>query len=106
VARQRAAETADPRSDELKAFYLTSVRPYLKSKGRQAAPDFRSMLLRVPDEWTGKLEKLQAMCEEARQLGVQQRLHALLHNWLFLHAPLSFAMFVLAGFHAVLAWRY
>ena len=106
VARQRAAETPDPRSEELKSFYLSSVRPYLKSKGRQTAPDFRSMMLRVPEEWTGKLEKLQAMCEEARQLGVQQRLHAILHNWLFLHAPLSFAMFVLAGFHAVLALRY
>jgi len=107
VARQRPAETPEPRADELKTFYLSEVRPYLKAKGRrQAAPDFRSMMLRAPEEWVGKLEKLQAICEEARQLGVQQRLHGLLHNWLFIHAPLSFAMFVLAGFHAVLALRY
>jgi hypothetical protein len=106
VTRQRIAETPDLRSDELKGFYLTSVRPYLKSKGRQSAPDFRSMMLRAPEEWVGKLEKLQAICVVARQIGVQQRLHGLLHNWLFLHAPLSFAMFVLAGFHAVLALRY
>lgn len=107
IARQRAAESPEPRSEELKSFYLSAVRPYLKAKGRrQAAPDFRSMMLAAPEQWVGKLEKLQAMCEEARQLGVQQRLHGLLHNWLFVHAPLSFAMFVLAGFHAVLALRY
>jgi hypothetical protein len=29
-----------------------------------------------------------------------------LHNWLFLHAPLSFALLVLAAFHVYFALSY
>jgi hypothetical protein len=106
VARLRPAEEPEADANELQSFYLASVRPYLKGLGRGPAPDFQTILRRAPEGWLTKIEKLQAICEEARQLGVQKRLHGLLHNWLFFHAPVSFAMFVLAGFHAVLALRY
>ena len=44
--------------------------------------------------------------EESYQLAVQRRLHDVLHAWLFVHAPLSFALFVLAAFHVVMALKY
>jgi hypothetical protein len=106
VARLRPAETPAPEANDLKAFYLSSVRPYVRGIGKGPLPDFQALLRRAPEEWLSRVEKLQAICEEVRQLAVQKRLHALLHNWLFFHAPVSFAMFVLAGFHAVLALSY
>lgn len=106
VARLRPAEEPAEEAGELKSFYLGAVRPYVKGLAKGAAPDFQPILRRAPEDWLTKIEKLQAICEEVRQLAVQKRLHGLLHNWLFFHAPVSFAMFVLAGFHAVLALRY
>jgi hypothetical protein len=106
AARLRPAESPDPETGELKTFYLSSVRPYIRAMGKAPAPDFQAILRRAPEQWLSRIEKLQSICEEVRQLAVQKRLHALLHNWLFFHAPVSFAMFVLAGFHAVLALRY
>jgi hypothetical protein len=106
VARLRPAEAPDAEASDLKSFYLASVRPYVRGTGKGPAPDFQPLLRRAPEEWLSRIEKLQAICEEVRQLAVQKRLHGLLHNWLFFHAPVSFAMFVLAGFHAVLALSY
>ena len=106
VARQRPAEAPHPEAAELKAVYLTAVRPYLGAAGRGAPPDLRPLLLAAPEDWRPKLDRLQAICEEARQLGVQRRLHGLLHDWLFVHAPLSVALFVLVAVHIVFALRY
>ncbi len=105
VPRQRAAE-APREAGEVKATYLSAVRPYLLAAGRGAQPDLRPLLLGAPEEWRPRLDRLQTICEEARQLAVQRRLHALLHNWLFVHAPLSLALFILVAIHIVTALRY
>jgi hypothetical protein len=107
VARQRPAEAPPPEAAEVRELYLTTIRPYLLGSRRPgAAPDVRPLLLRAPEEWRPKLERLQGLCEEARQLAVQQRLHRVLHGWLFIHAPLSLALFVLVAFHIAFALRY
>jgi hypothetical protein len=106
VARLRAADAPPPAGTPLKELYLRAIRPYLVSGGRGSEPDLRAVLLRAPAEWRPRLERLQALCEEARQLAVQQRLHGVLHGWLFVHAPLSLALFVLVAFHVVYALRY
>ncbi len=49
---------------------------------------------------------LAALCEESRQLEVQMRLHRWLHGWLFVHAPISFALLVLTAFHIWFALSY
>jgi hypothetical protein len=69
-------------------------------------PDLRTLAVRTPEEWRPKLERLAAICEESYQLAVQRRLHDVLHGWLFVHAPLSFALLVLAAFHIVMALKY
>ena len=63
-------------------------------------------MLGAPEEWRPRLDRLRGLCDEARQLAVQQRLHRLLHTWLFVHAPLSLALFVLVAVHIVFALRY
>jgi len=98
IARQRPAMEPHAIGTELKAFYLTAVRPYLRTGTGTPPSDVRRFMIEAP-ECRGKLEKLQQICEEARQLRVQMRLHALLHSWLFVHAPLSFALFVLTAIH-------
>jgi hypothetical protein len=104
--RQRPAAAPPAQGAALSAAYVGSVRPFLLRPERGPVPDLRAMLLIAPPEWRPKLDRLQAICEEARQLATQRRLHALLHNWLFVHAPLSLALFVLVAVHIVAALRY
>jgi len=105
IVRQRPAPEPSTIGTELKAVYLAAVRPYLRSGAGTKPPDLRRFMVEAP-ELRGKLERIQNLCEESRQLREQLRLHTLLHNWLFVHAPLSFALFVLAGFHIYFALRY
>ena len=38
------------------------------------------------------LDDLENICEEKRQLDKQSRLHKILHGWLLVHIPLSYAL--------------
>jgi hypothetical protein len=109
IARKPPATDPAPEAALLKEVYLREVRPFLlrdKRKTRVTPPDIRTLAVRTPEEWRPKLEKLAAICEESYQLAVQRRIHDLLHGWLFVHAPLSFALFVLAAVHIVMALKY
>jgi hypothetical protein len=127
AARLRAAE-------ELKAFYETEVRPWLafdlrpqvpwgwlvarrgwmgamrrRSGPRSASPSpaaFSAMRQKVPKDLYVVVDELQRLCEERRQFEQQRRLHNVLHGWLLVHVPLSWAMMVLVSVHAVMALRY
>jgi len=52
------------------------------------------------------LADLEEICDEARQLQQQERLHRWLHAWLIVHIPLSLALIVLGAVHAVAALGY
>jgi len=108
VARKPPAPAPAPEAALLKEVYLREIRPYLlrDARARTTPPDLRTLAVRTPEEWRPKLERLAAICEESYQLAVQRRLHDLLHGWLFVHAPLSFALLVLAAFHIVMALKY
>lgn len=108
VGRLSPAGEPAPGAAALRAFYLSAIRPYLRRAKLSAGtlPDFRRIRLEGPADWRGQLEKLQQICEESRQLGIQVKLHGWLHNWLFIHAPLSFALFVLVALHISLALQY
>jgi hypothetical protein len=108
IARKPAAAEPAPEAAVLKEVYLREIRPYLRrdARARTPPPDIRTLAVRTPEEWRPRLERLAAICEESYQLAVQRRLHDVLHGWLFVHAPLSFALFVLAAFHIVMALRY
>jgi hypothetical protein len=52
------------------------------------------------------LDDLSDICDEARQLMHQERLHRWLHGWLLVHIPVSLALILLGAIHAVMALRY
>ena len=52
------------------------------------------------------VDDLENICDEKRQLDKQARLHRILYGWLFVHLPLSWALLILGGIHAVIALRY
>ena len=52
------------------------------------------------------LTDLRDICDEARQLTRQERVHRWMHGWLLVHIPLSLALILLGAMHAVMALRY
>src|SRR5207249_6048980 len=64
---------------------------------------FEDLRLRVPPELRDLVVQLEDLCERRRQLNLQRRLHFWLHNWLWLHLPLSVALIVLLVGHVVFA---
>lgn len=99
----------------LREFYLTEMRPFLADAGlrgrrlaeaARAAGAFSNLRTLLPEAAHGAVADLEAICDEARQLRRQERLHRWLHAWLLLHIPLSLALLVLGAVHAVAALRY
>jgi hypothetical protein len=99
----------------LKRFYLSEMRPFLerpKERGqrlgdsRKAISAFAGLRTLLPAAAHTALGDLEDICDEARQLARQERLHHWLHGWLLLHIPLSLALILLGAVHAVMALRY
>jgi hypothetical protein len=96
-------------------FYSREMQPFLREprgqnqkladagKAREIFGGLRRLLPAEAQETTKHLEEI---CEEERQLRRQARLHHVLHGWLMLHIPLSFALLLLGCVHAVMALRY
>lgn len=109
VMRLEADEAA-----ALRAFYVNEMRPFLQDPGRrdplasapQAAARFARLRPLVPPALHPALDDLESICDEERQLLSQDRYHRLLHGWLVVHVPLSFALMALAVIHIVMALRY
>lgn len=102
-------------SPAIRAALRETIAPYLatgesdlgllgsRSRNRWFFDDLR---LRVAPELRGLVAQLEELCERRRQLNVQRQLHGWLHNWLWLHVPLSLALIVLLVGHVILALRY
>jgi len=97
--------------DRLVRFYQRDVRPFLENPkpathrladARQAETIFREARILLPAPLAAVLDDLESVCEEERQLMKQERLHHILHGWLLVHVPLSFALLLLAAVHAVM----
>jgi hypothetical protein len=67
---------------------------------------FDDLRLRVAPELRTLVDQLDELCERRRQLNVQKSLHFWLHNWLWLHLPLSVALLVLLAAHIFFALRF
>jgi hypothetical protein len=99
----------------LRRFYLSEMRPFLerpKQRGLRlgdagkASGTFAGLRTLLPAAAHTALGDLEDICDEARQLTRQERLHHWLHGWLLLHIPLSLALILLGAVHAVMALRY
>jgi hypothetical protein len=106
---------SEEESAPLRRFYLEEMRPFLehpRERGQRLANEdkargvFKSLRTLLPLAAQGTIDDLQDICEEARQLVRQERLHRWLHGWLLLHIPLSLALILLCAIHAVMALRY
>ena len=101
----------------LKARYLQHVRPFLDLRPAPSvrrlfadapalAAYFTHLRRQMPLAAHDVLKDLEEICEERRQLAVQERLHRWLHLWLYAHVPISMAFLVLILVHAVVSLRY
>ena len=110
--------SADKQSVEaLRRHYLNEIRPYLsQTPSRFTAKLFgdpaslkayfeRLRILLAPDAHP-VVRDLESICDERRQLAVQARLHLLLHSWLYVHVPLSFAVLLMSIIHGIIALSY
>ena len=87
----------------LRELYTMRIRPFLEAPADGLIDPLRPL---VPPVFRGVLDDLESICEEQRQLTRQRRLYHVLHAWLLVHVPLSIALLVLGGVHAVMALRY
>jgi len=106
---------SEEESAPLRRFYVQEMRPFLEnpkqrgqrlSDAQKAANAFAGLRTLLPAAGHAALEDLSEICDEARQLRRQERLHHWLHDWLLLHIPLSLALILLGAVHAVMALRY
>jgi hypothetical protein len=97
------------------AVYRDTILPFLcnpESRGSVLADEgkagtfFEALRRKMPPATHEVLADLENICEEERQLTRQGRLYLWLHGWLLVHVPLSIALIVLGGIHAVVALRY
>jgi hypothetical protein len=114
TATERVVLTEEE-STRLRQFYLSEVRPFLqKPKERggrlgdadKASSAFSGLRTLLPAPAHSTLQDLEDICDEARQLVRQERLHHWLHGWLLVHIPLSLALILLGAVHALMALRY
>jgi hypothetical protein len=106
---------SEEESAPLRRFYLEEMRPFLENPkqhgqrlgdGQKAASAFAGLRTLIPAAGHGAIGDLEDICDEARQLRRQERLHHWLHDWLLLHIPLSLALILLGAIHAVMALRF
>lgn len=98
----------------LREFYLKEIRPFVQAPTRShplaneasAAGRFQKLRPLLPASLHQAISDLESICEEERQLMRQQRMHGVLHAWLLVHVPLSFALMALSIAHIIGALRY
>jgi len=100
---------------QLQRFLDEEIRPYLDragahsmnlSKSAKAQKMFQQFRVLLPPELHSNLDDLENICEEKRQLDRQSSLHRILHGWLLVHIPLSYALLLLGAVHAVVALKF
>ena len=106
---------SEAESAPLRRFYLNEMRLFLErpkersqrlGDAAKAGSAFNGLRTLLPAAAHATLTDLEDICDEARQLTRQERLHHWLHGWLLLHIPLSLALILLGAIHAVMALRY
>jgi hypothetical protein len=115
VLETRALAVQVPESEPLRSFYQSTVVPYmrrgsvadspLRSPNRAAAM-FQDLQSKLDPAAHSAVATLEGFCNQRRQWDEQARLHFWLHNWLWVHFPLSVALVVLMFVHVWVALKY
>jgi hypothetical protein len=99
----------------LEKAFVTVIEPYLSKKppsgaaladAARSANFFRGLRDQLPVGYHSTIDRLEACCDQRRQFALQARLHFWLHNWLWVHLPLSAALVVLMLVHVVVALKF
>lgn len=102
-------------SAQLQEFFCREMEPYVAhggSKGMALADRnrshsaFQQLRLLLPPNLHSAIDDLEHICEEKRELDQQAQYHRILHGWLLVHIPASYALLLLGAVHAVMALRY
>jgi hypothetical protein len=102
-------------SSELRRLLHDEIEPFLAHSGTHkfrigtravAHALFQQLRVLLPANLHANIDDLENICEEKRQLDEQSRLHKILHGWLLVHIPLSYAVLLLGAWHAVAALRF
>ncbi len=108
-------QIGDQASNELRQFLENEIQPYLDRAGTrasrlgnpaQARAMFQQVRVLLPPTLHPNIDDLENVCEEKRQLDQQSQLHKVLHGWLLVHVPLSYALLLLGAWHAVVALKF
>jgi len=101
--------------ERIREVYRETIYPFLMdpdtvknecANKEQSAALFAGLRRCLPNAAHHFLADLENICEEERQLKCQRVLYRCLHGWLLVHVPLSLALIVLGGIHAVMALWY
>jgi hypothetical protein len=99
----------------LRQFFSDRMRPFLEHGGARNSPLanparsqalFQQLNALLPQGLHENVADLENICEEKRELDQQARYHRVLHGWLLVHIPVSYALLLLGAVHAVIALRY
>jgi hypothetical protein len=104
---------ANTARSQLREYYESEIAPFLTLPAPAAcvlhdsarAHERFAQYLALPEfaDDRPKLEELEELCDQRRQIAVQERLHHWLHGWLLMHIPLSAALLILALTHIVMS---
>ena len=110
-----AIETDQRFANTIREFFNLQIKPYLLQDGghnnaladkERTSATFQQFRVMCPQDLWARLNDLENICEEKRELDQQRRLHRILHGWLLIHIPASYALLLLGTVHAVVALRY
>jgi hypothetical protein len=101
-------------AEALRVFFYGTVAPFLRGTDASSPlgspmklkAAFESMRTKLPGGAHASLNVLEEACNQRRQWVQQARLHFWLHNWLWIHFPLSVALLVLMAVHIWVALKY
>lgn len=114
VARGEFGGEAVAGAERVREAFEKAARPYLTGAERpaglrvadRAARWFTELAAATPADARPLVAELEQLCTLRRQLDTQARLHWWLHNWVWVHLPLSVALVGLLVAHIYTALRY
>jgi hypothetical protein len=115
VIQTRTLTASVPGSEPLRVFHKEILAPYLTdlkdttsplNDAKQAAKQFTLLRSQLDPAAHETVNALETMCTQRRQFATQRRYHFLLHSWLWVHLPLSWAMIILMFLHIFVAMKY
>jgi hypothetical protein len=115
VLQTRTPATPVPEAEPLRAFFHSEVARFLKAGSAsgsalrlptRAAMMFQDLKTKLAPAAHPAVDGLETFCNQRRQWDEQARMHFWLHNWLWVHFPLSVALVVLMAVHIWVALKY